>query len=185
MLATATPARAQADFKPGYVVLPAGDTLRGEVDFRDARFNSAQCRFRPSADADIVTYKPAELRGYGLVAEHKTCRALVPPEKAAPLAVATLPVPYFMEALFDGPATLYLLPNLLRGDRFFVTTATFPLTELRYRQVPVEKEGRTFIEEQFTFRTTLAQVLPGCPAAQALLPKILFFEKPLVRVVTT
>ncbi len=39
-------AKAQADFQPGYVVRPAGDTVRGEIDYRDARFNAMQCRFR-------------------------------------------------------------------------------------------------------------------------------------------
>ncbi|MGI4863169.1 MAG: hypothetical protein ACRYFZ_04550 [Janthinobacterium lividum] len=38
--------QAQVDFRPGYIVRPAGDTVRGDIDYRDARFNARQCRFR-------------------------------------------------------------------------------------------------------------------------------------------
>jgi hypothetical protein len=173
-------ARAQADFQPGYVVRPAGDTVRGEIDYRDARFNATQCRFRVAPGAAVETFSTAQLTGYGLRNEHKTYRALAVPTPDS----AAGPAPrYFFEALVSGPGNLYFLRDAERVDHLYAATPSLPLTELIYRKVRVEREGQTFLEEQATFRTTLALALRGCAAAQSQLPTLTFDARSLARVV--
>lgn len=65
-LSVSLKAAAQTNFRPGYVVLPAGDTLRGEVDARGPQRSARQIRFRPTPDGPVQRYLPAGLRGYGL-----------------------------------------------------------------------------------------------------------------------
>jgi len=175
-------ARAQADFRPGYVVRPAGDTVRGEIDYRDARFNATQCRFRAAPGAAIQTFSPGQLPGYGLRNEGKTYRALPLPQPDS--AAAPAPV-YFLEALVSGPGNLYFLRDAARADHLFVVTPSLPLTELLHRKVRVEREGRVFMEEQNIFRTTLVQALAGCLPAQRQLPELAFTERSLRSVVAS
>ena len=173
-------AHAQADFQPGYVVRPTSDTVRGEIDYRDARFNARQCRFRVAPGAPIETFSPGQLLSYGLRNEDKTYRALAVPK---PDSVAGPAPRYFFEALVSGPGNLYFLRDAERADHLFVATPSLPLTELIYRKVRVEYEGRAFLEEQTIFRTTLALALRGCAVAQSQLPTLTFDARSLIKVV--
>jgi hypothetical protein len=69
IMVAAVSAQAQANFLPGYVVPLAGDTLRGEVDFRDSRANAQRVRFRANKEATVILYAPIELRAYGIPKE--------------------------------------------------------------------------------------------------------------------
>ncbi len=171
-------AHAQADFQPGYIVQPAGDTLRGEIDYRDARFNARQCRFRATPEAATNTFLPATLRAYGLRDGSKVYRSLVP---VALLTPAAAPAPAFLEVLVDGPAQLYALRDDERADHYYVATQAFPLTELVQRKVLLEEERR--LQSQNIYRNTLAQALANCPSAQALLPDLAFTPQALARAV--
>lgn len=165
-------AQAQADFRPGYLVRPAGDTLRGEIDYRDARTSATQCRFRPSPGAPATVFSPTELRAYGLPAERKHYRALTP---------AGAPQPAFLEVLVSGAANLYALRDADRADHYYVATETFPLTELVHRKVM--QEQASVMHEQNIYRTTLAQALAGCPVAQTQLPALRYTAAELARAV--
>lgn len=173
-------AHAQADFQPGYIVQPAGDTVRGEVDYRDARFNNNQCRFRATPAAIVTTFVPATLRAYGLHDGSKVYRSRVPVSMLAP---ATSSTPVFLEVLVDGPAQLYSLRDNEGTDHYYVATQTFPLTELVQRKVLLEEERR--LQTQNIYRNTLSQALPNCPAAQALLPSLAYTAQALARAVAT
>jgi len=170
-------AQAQTNFRPGYVLPLAGDTLRGEVDLRDGRANAERCRFRANAQAAVTTYSPAELRGYGFAAGRKHYRAV-----AVALAPAA-PQPYFLEVLADGPAALYFLRDAEQHELFFVASPALPLAPLEHSTARVVRDGQIYTEEQNPYRTTLATALAGCPAAQSLLPHLLFQESALRRVV--
>ncbi len=173
-----SPGHAQTNFRPGYVLPLTGDTLRGEVDRRDSRAQAQRCRFRANAQAEVTTYLPAELRGYGFPGEGRHYRA-------RSVAAAPAPAqPYFLEVLIDGPAALYFLRDAAQKEFFYVQSSQLPLTALEYQQVRVVRDGRTFNEEQTPFRTTLATALAGCPAVQGQLPRLPFQESALRRVVS-
>lgn len=171
-------AAAQADFRSGYIVRPAGDTLRGEVDYRDAGFNGQQCRFRATPEAAPTTFGPAELLAYGLRDGSHLYRTQVPTGSPAP---GTMAPPYFMEVLVSGPANLYAWRDGEQADHYYVATATFPLAELVHRKVLLEEQR--ILQEQNTYRNTLAQALVGCPAAQAKLPTLPFTPRALAQAV--
>jgi hypothetical protein len=78
---------------------------------------------------------------------------------------------------------LYYFRDAQQHDRFYVATASFPLTELIYRKVRVMREGVPYLEEQNTFRNTLARALVGCPAMQRKLSMLGFYERDLAKAV--
>lgn len=167
-------ARAQSEFRPGYIVPAAGDTVRGEIDLRDHYFNNTKCRFRASAAAEVRTYRPDELRAYGVPAEGQQFRRIVPlPGPAA----------YFGQLLVSGPASLYLLRDADRADHFYLDAPDFALAELVTIQTPVPGQP-TRVREDARYRLTLQQAMPNCPAAEAMLPHLPFREDALRRVVT-
>lgn len=174
LVASCETTQAQTDFRPGYLVRPAGDTVRGEIDYRDARASAMQCRFRPNAGAPATVLQPTDLRAYGLLGERKLYRSLAP---------AGAPQPVFLEVLVSGPANLYALRDADRADHYYVATETFPLAELVHSKVMQEQAN--IVHEQNLYRTTLAQALTGCPIAQAQLPTLRYTAAELARSVTT
>lgn len=173
-------ARAQTDFRPGYVVPLTGDTLRGEVDQRDARLSAQRCRFRLKASETVTTYTPTQARAYGL-ANGGTCyRVQAVPAGDSLLAAGDS---YFMEVIADGPAQLYFLRSEQNQERYYIASPALPLALLKHEVRTVLRDGRRYEEEETAFRQTLAQALAGCATAQIKLPTLVYAESALQRVV--
>lgn len=171
--------RAQSNFRPGYVVPLTGDTLRGEVDSRDNRLNERQCRFRLQTDGTITIYFPNEVKAYGLSVDNRHFRSIV---VAKP---STGSKPYFLELLVDGPACLYFLRDDEQKEFFCIVSPKLPFSLLEHNKVLVERDGRSYLEEQRTYRNLLALAFAGCEPAQKQLPSLPYQEKALRRIVAT
>lgn len=177
LLCGARPSQAQTNFRPGYVLPLTGDTLRGEVDSREGRVNAQRCRFRATAQAEMVTYRPAELRGYGLPLENRHYRSL-------PIVVAPAPAqPFFLEVLVDGPASLYFLRDVEQHESFYVASPKLPLALLEHSRTIVQENALAHVEENNRYRNTLAVALAGCPEVQSKLPALPFQEGALRKAV--
>ena len=188
LLLVGHPVAAQSENNSGYIVALSGDTVRGLVNFRDSRQSGVACRFQATAGGAIRLYRPSQLRGYGLGkgAEAVVFRAMAVPARPAETTsrlVADSARLHFLEVLVRGPASLYLLRDKHQGC-FYVQSPALPLTELLYNRAEVQGTRiGTAMEEQNTFRSTLATALAGCPVAQALLPRLVFKEAALVHAV--
>ena len=177
-------AHAQADFRPGYVVVPSGDTLRGLADYRGAARSARLCQFRATAQAPVTTYSPGELRGYGFpgVRAYRSCLTPLPDT----LGLAQAPRVYFLEVLATGPASLYARRD--RGDATYYylqkgPAATAPVKKLEYRRVEVEVEGRKVFREINTFRNTLSEAFADCPSLSLDVLRTEYLLAPLIRLV--
>lgn len=184
LLAAATTARAQAEFKPGYVVLPAGDTLRGQVQEVGALRNTLTCRFRPAASAPATAYAPAELRAYGLTGLARYEARPVPPADSTQGQASRQ---LFVEVLVSGPAQLYACRDRPGHTRYLLAVGgpEARLRELAERRVKTFANGFEAYETRSLFRDTLAAALRACPAVQVQLPRLPFQPAALARVITS
>jgi hypothetical protein len=65
-LLTGAAVYAQSDFRPGYVLLTSGDTLRGEIDLRATDEMSKECYFRKGKGSEQTLYGPDLLKEFRL-----------------------------------------------------------------------------------------------------------------------
>lgn len=174
-------ARAQATFRPGYVVPLAGDTLRGQVQELGELRNTLTCRFRSSPAAAPTDYAPTAVRAYGFTGSaHYEARPLPPADSNS-----TTPTLFFVEVLVSGPAQLYTCRD--RGHtRYFVAVgpAGARLRELAERRVKTFANSFEAYETRSLYRDTLAAALRACPAVQVVLPRLPFQRAALRRVIT-
>jgi hypothetical protein len=63
------PALAQRDFRPGFVAVPSGDTLRGLINYRESRSQNERCFFKLTSSAATQEFTPETALGYGLFGE--------------------------------------------------------------------------------------------------------------------
>jgi len=165
------PAQAQADFRPGYLVRPAGDTVRGQVNYRGAHRGAQQCLFRATGEQATTTWLPAQLKGYGLLSGERFSSQLTP--LPTPPASPGSPVPgpgeparqLFLEVLADGPASLLSRKDDAGQEHFYVQKAgaaqPTELVQVR-QQVPDGAGSREQVLP--VYRGVLTEQFADCPA---------------------
>ncbi|WP_207430976.1 outer membrane beta-barrel protein [Sabulibacter ruber] len=57
-------AKAQTDFRPGYIITLQGDTVKGFLNYRSDIANAKNCIFKKEQDQDKVTYTPEQIKAY-------------------------------------------------------------------------------------------------------------------------
>ncbi|MFW5658286.1 MAG: hypothetical protein ACOCYF_02455, partial [Bacteroidota bacterium] len=57
---------AQTDFRPGYIIQNAGDTVYGEIDYRGDLLMGRLCRFK-EADNSIKDYSPYDIAAFRFI----------------------------------------------------------------------------------------------------------------------
>lgn len=115
VMAAFTAVRAQSDFKPGFVVLASGDTLRGLVDYRANVLSSKVARYKEAASATVITYTSADIKGYGFPGDRYYASKYVKADSSQ----------VFMEELVRSKINLYNM-----GGKFYVEKEGLGLEEL-------------------------------------------------------
>lgn len=67
LILTVLNCNAQNNWKPGYIIENAGDTIYGFIDNRDSRSNSKQCYFRKEEQEETKTFEPKDISGFRFI----------------------------------------------------------------------------------------------------------------------
>jgi hypothetical protein len=185
-------ARAQADFRTGYIVQATGDTVRGQIDYRGARRGAQQCLFRAAGARDAVPFQPDQLRGYGLASGEYYISQFIPAvanqsSTAQPTATGTAPAPQalFLEVLVAGEAYLLAQHDQAGSTHYYILKkgAALP-TELVQERRQVMQDGRLRNELLLpVFRGVLTTQFADCPAVLLRVSKTEYKESALIAVV--
>ena len=164
-------AQAQTDFHPGYLVRPAGDTVRGLVDYRGARRNSLVCQFRPTATAPIEVVLPQAAHAYGIwgEADYRAVPTPQPDSAGRPRA----PRLFFLEVVVGGaPAALYQQHTSGNNTRFYVQKdSAASLRELRVERRTAKTGDLQYYQDVPVFRGVLNEEFADCPSLLLSLAK--------------
>ena len=183
-------------FRPGLLVLAAGDTLRGELE--DEAWDEAptQVRFRSSAAAAAVTYSAAQVRAFQLADGRYYRRETVPLDRSARTQVSQLlektadnaaphsvPETLLVEVVVDGPAQL-LYTGVDEVPHYFVRRSEQPFIELAARRyLRRTADDHLQVADGNNFRAQLTTYLGDCPAATQLVKQAEFTREGLATVV--
>ncbi len=144
---------AQADFRPGYVVTNAGDTLRGEIDYRGNILMGRQCTFRAGRGTDEVRYSPAELVAYHFDEGRYFQSRRVDGERLV-----------FLEVLVQGELDVYYYKGK-SGEHYYVEKVGMPFTEVPAVSGMVEVDGKQYARDKL-HAGTLNYFTQDAPALQ-------------------
>lgn len=185
-------AHAQANFQPGYLVRPAGDTVRGQIDFRSVHRGAQRCVFQAAGEQATTTWLPSQLKGYGLWSGERFTSQLTPMTALSALADSTVPVPgvparqLFLEVLAEGAASLLSRKDEAGHEHFYVLKAgaaqPTELVQVR-RQVPDGSGSREQVVP--VYRGTLTEQFADCPAILLGISKTEFKSAALVAAVNS
>ncbi len=93
---------AQSDFRPGFIITNAGDSIAGEIDYRLNLKNYNSCLFKNSG-GEVTEYFPDQLRGYGFLDDKNYTTEI---EEG-----------FFVEKLVEGSMSLYRFDNVFFVDK--------------------------------------------------------------------
>ena len=186
-LSHSSTAQAQADFRSGYVIPLSGDTVRGLADYRGSVRSAELCRFRPSPEAEITSYAPAQIRGYGFRGGRQYSSQLLVPTDSVQYQHALPPRPVFMELLAAGPLMLYFTRGKSGSDRYFVALAGPAPTQQPVELLAHRPADSEFVTQAYrrapVYRMVLTTLLADCPTVYLQVASVPFTTSGLTSIV--
>lgn len=164
---------AQKNFLPGTIIDRHGDTLRGEIDFRDWQTTPARISFRQADSSEVRELDAMELLSFEVNAERYESRrvrvfpysrnpeSLSPVENIGKAQDTTL----FLQVLITGKLTLWEYRFAGGIDYFFVNGEGGSPEQLRLITRLTMNEGLMAVEKEELFKNQLAYLLKDCPVA--------------------
>lgn len=110
--------KAQTDFKPGYIINIAGDTIYGDIDNRGDLLMSGLCKFR-AQDNIIKDYSPNDITAFRFI-DGKYYVSTEVDDKWV-----------FLEYLIKGKVNIFYMRDK-SGDHFYLEKEGDSLTEMTY-----------------------------------------------------
>jgi len=111
---------AQNDFRPGYIILNSGDTLKGKLDYcRDANLETF-CRFKAPDNDSVIEYTPADIAAYSFSGGRYFVSKQLQEDSSNKV---------FFEFLFRGKVDIYSY-----GGSFYIEKQGLGLHELPYQE---------------------------------------------------
>lgn len=167
----------QSDFRKGYVITHAGDTVHGLVSFREGprAFNS--CVFKSSGEQEPVTYGPQDIMGYGFINDKVFESRDIALKDQSPATV-------FLEVLVRGLVTLYRV-----DDAFLVEKEGDELRQLINEQEivnikgPHEAKGREVLRSSNEHIKVLNTLLFDCVETRQAVSKARLSQRVLTKLI--
>lgn len=159
----------QTDFRNGYIITNAKDTLFGLVDYQQGTASYRSCKFKKSKNENIITYHPGEIPGYGFVNDkYFESREIGHPAKNLE----------FLEVIVKGAASLYRFEGT-----YLVEKDNQGLQVLRNESREAYINGRTVMRETNEHVGILNMLFFDCVKLRDDLEKIQIRERLLTALV--
>jgi hypothetical protein len=158
----------QANFIPGFIIQKDGDTIRGQVDYRNWSNNPDKISFK--GPNGIKEYTPFSIQGFGVQDEiyiSATIKTEVGSENPNDLTLDPSLVfatrTTFLQAVIIGKKSLYFYKDDNDKSQFYILQDT-SFEFLVHKRYLVEKEGTRVIAENKMYIGQLAIYLQDCPS---------------------
>ena len=184
---------AQKNFTAGGIIQWNGDTLRGQIDYREWEVSPAKIQFRTSENADTRSFDTQGIAGFFVTDQNEIYRTAevylndepsdvrkmpsFPSAREALVGYKPAPHKVFLRVLAAGKLTLfeYTDPN---RRHFLVQPAGDTIRELVARRVIIGSAAVPLDE----YKNQLRLLTAACPALKISFDRLLYFEKELTRV---
>lgn len=162
---------AQPDYREGYVITSAQDTLYGLIDYPAKSKANSICNFKNSKGENSVTYKPTDLFGYHIKDDKFFLSRQVNIKNQSPTIA-------FLEVIIGGHVSLFRY-----GDIYFVEKANDDLQQLLNESKEVSVNGKSAIQNSNQHISILNMLLGDCPEIREDIQNIKLNEKSLTSLI--
>jgi hypothetical protein len=161
----------QSDYRNGYVITNANDTVFGLVDYREKANAFESCNFKVSGDQNTVNYGPGSIIGYGFKNDKFFQSREVSIRDQSSQVV-------FLEVIVRGLVSLYRFK-----DAYFVEKGTGGLSELINEKKELVVGGRRMTRNTYQYIGTINRLVFDCFKITAKVQKARLTEKSLSKLI--
>ena len=161
----------QVDFRKGFVVTPAHDTIHGLIKYREGAKAFVSCIFKASRKLQATTYGPNDIASYGFI-DDKVFQSREVTLKDQPPAVV------FLEVLVRGRVTLYRFE-----DVFLVEKERAGLQQLVNKSKIIDVNGSKAIRYSNEHFTVLNPLLFDCAETRPMVPEVHLTQRDLTKLI--
>ena len=177
----------QENYVQGYIVTTNGDTLRGEVDYRNWRINPRQVHFKKTGQSASRVYMPIEIKAFhaggdsylsGIVEAEKSSKSVMNIDRNPEFIIETDTA--FLHALVTGDKSLFHYIDTDDRENFYIgTDKGFEL--LKYKQYLVTKYDVNLKQTRKLYVGQLINYLSDCETIQKSASNILYSKTSLIK----
>ncbi len=161
----------QTDFRKGYIITNAGDTISGLVDFRESPRVFKSCDFKKSDTQEPTRYEAGQIQAYGFVND-KHFESKQMPGNNTTLAKV------FLEVIVKGRIVLYRFEN-----SYWVQKESDVLYELKDESEEVVIDGKRLLKNKNEFLGILNMLMFDCSEIRLRIEKIHLDERDLTELI--
>lgn len=164
---------AQTNFLPAKIVNAVGDTIQGEIDYRNWDKNPNKITFRNHEQKEILEFTPKDIQGFS-VADEVYLSARVETEKIgnqlgqSPTIETTIET-VFLQTIIAGEKSLFLFKNEASRENYYIkeNNEFYLLKYKKYnREQTVGGTTKSYVAENKYFLGQLGAYLKDCPNIQ-------------------
>lgn len=159
-------AMAQSDFRPGFIVTNAGDTLYGKIDYRGDQLMGSITQFKPDDNSPVQEFFPGDLYGYRFIDNRYFVSRKV--------KIGSTEQNVFLEYLINGELDVYYYRNN-EGDHYFVEKEGGDLVLLPYTEEINIIDSKPFLSKSKRHIGILKTMTQDAPSLNSRLEN---FRKP-------
>lgn len=171
LICTAEFGFSQTDFRKGYVITIANDTLLGLVDYREKAKAYKSCDFKVSKGQNTITYEPGNVIGYGFEND-KFFQSREISIKNQPSQVV------FLEVVVRGLVSLYKFE-----DTYFIEKGNAGLQQLTNETSEVFIEGKRVMKNTNQYIGIINILVFDCVEIRERVQKIELAERALTNLI--
>jgi len=164
-----TVAKAQNNYREGFIITNKNDTIKGFIDFRANSTNGGECKFRLSQTSDVQMFHPYDILGYMFVNEKKFYVSRT-------ITLNNLEKKVFLEYLVQGMKDLYFYDD---DDIHY-----YLVEDSDGKLVPITKDQGKMVGDKFSrtekYKGKLLYVFRDCPSLNEKINNGIFDRKLMV-----
>ena len=165
----------QYDYRSGYIVTNDNDTIRGYVEYGNARLTSYTCYFKTDSLPEAVKYSPQDLK----MVVVDNYRHYVSKD----VQIEGVPRKMFLEYLVEGSLNMYFMLDFA-GQEYFFAEKDGQLYELTNRKLEIEKDGTTYTKNSNSYIGVLKYLVQDSPSSYSAADNINFDHRSFVNFAT-
>jgi hypothetical protein len=140
-------------FKPGFIVMNQGDTIRGELAVQGEFSSSKSCIFRQKAKKPLRVFRPFEIKCSVFNAGERYVSAVLPESGDS----------VFLRLVLDGEIDLLSREDYRSISYYYLQKDSLPLVNLYYFEQPVSSLFQDTGRIRTNYQTSLYRYTDDCP----------------------
>lgn len=144
----------QSDFREGYIINLSNDTIQGLIDYKGSLRTLEKCRFKESADSEVVEYTALEISEFHVIGAGYYA--------SLEITIDDRQEQYFVEKLVDGIVDLFFYSGSNEGY-YILRTEDGTLYDLKNSKIRIDTESGSYERDKKEYIRSLKYLMNDSP----------------------